>query len=236
MAATQAVTSRPQLAVIVPVYRDAEALVRLLDLLKHDTGVDEIIVSAATVSPDDLKNLKQRFPSVSFVMGTAGRGAQLNRGRAATDAALLWFLHADATPPEHGARHIRAAAEMHAAGGYFQFQFDGVNSKAASRLARLINWRARRGVPYGDQGLWFTAHAFDAAGGFEEQPLFEEVRLVKSVRRTGAFVGLSETIGVNPRRWRATGWTRRTLINRALALGHAAGISPQRLARWYARF
>lgn len=229
-------TPRPQLAVIIPVYRDTEALARLLDLLNRDTGVDEIIVSAAAVSPDELDNLEQRFPSVSIVMGSAGRGAQLNRGRAATDAALLWFLHADATPPEHGARQIRAAAEDNATGGYFQFRFEDVTSNAAMRLARLINWRARRGIPYGDQGLWFAANAFDAAGGFEEQPLFEEVRLVKALRRTGRFVELPATIGVNPRRWRSTGWTRRTLINRALALGHAAGISPHRLARWYARF
>ena len=229
-------TARPQLAVIIPVYRDTAALVRLLGLLKTHRGVDQIIVSAATVSPKDLGSLQRRFPRVDFVAGSAGRGVQLNRGRAATQATLLWFLHADASPPDDGARHIRAAAEMHAAGGYFQFQFDGVNSKGTSRLARLINWRARRGVPYGDQGLWFTAHAFDAAGGFEEQPLFEEVRLVKSVRRLGEFVELPQAIGVNPRRWRSTGWPRRPLLNRALALGHAAGISPERLARWYARF
>ena len=53
-------TARPQLAVIIPVYRDTAALVRLLGLLKTHKGVDQIIVSAATVSPKDLGSQQRR--------------------------------------------------------------------------------------------------------------------------------------------------------------------------------
>jgi hypothetical protein len=40
-------------------------------------------------------------------------------------------------------------------------------------------------------------------------------------------------IGVSPRRWERDGWIRRTVGNRLLALGHALGIPPHRLARRY---
>jgi hypothetical protein len=63
--------------------------------------------------------------------------------------------------------------------------------------------------------------------------LFEEVPLVRALRRAGRFARVGATIGVSPRRWERDGWVRRTLENRVLALGYLAGISPRRLARRY---
>lgn len=226
--------TRPlRLAVVIPAYRETTTVTRLLKLLSQCSGIDEIVISAAAVTPADLEALQALRPDIRIVTGSAGRGEQLNRGRSATDADLLWFLHSDATPPEFGAAQIRESAANGASGGFFQFRFEGVNSKAAARLARLINWRARRGVPYGDQGLWFDAQSFDSAGGYEPVPLFEEVSLVKKVRQSSAFVPMAASIGVDPKRWQQTGWIRRTLSNRALAIGHSFGVSPHRLARWY---
>jgi hypothetical protein len=61
------------------------------------------------------------------------------------------------------------------------------------------------------------------------------VRLVKRLRKRGTFVVLDTTLGVSPRRWERDGWLRRCAANRLLALGHAIGISPARLAARYYR-
>jgi hypothetical protein len=78
-----------------------------------------------------------------------------------------------------------------------------------------------------------TRAAYEQAGGFADAPLFEEVPLVRALRRAGRFDSVDAAIGVSPRRWERDGWVRRTLENRLLALAYMAGISPHRLARRY---
>ncbi|MEO0365240.1 MAG: glycosyl transferase family 2 [Pseudomonadota bacterium] len=233
MAAAWRLSSDMKLAVVIPVHGDHAPLARLLHQIDEMTGVDEVVISASDAWKGKIPQLKKIHPCI--VSGPQGRGAQLNRGRQSTSADLLWFLHADAVPPIDGPDTIRCAATSGVLGGFFRFRFEGIESRAASRLAQLINWRAARAIAYGDQGLWFDADAFDRAGGFDAVPLFEEVKLVRSVKSSGRFVPHNETIGVDPRRWQRTGWIKRTLVNRALAIGHACGVSPHTLARWYAR-
>ena len=223
----------PRLSVIIPVYRDTEALERLLSLLSQQAGIDECLVVAANTEKSELDTATAGRARI--IDAEPGRGRQLNAGAAAATGEVFWFLHADATPPVGAAQAIRDHIGAGHDGGWFRFRFEGVASRGAQRLANLINWRAQRGVAYGDQGLFFTRDAFERWGGYEPVPLFEEVRLVRTAKAEGRFAALSLDIGVDPRRWDETGWVRRTLTNRALALGHAAGISPERLARWYRR-
>jgi hypothetical protein len=100
-------------------------------------------------------------------------------------------------------------------------------------LARLINYRARYGIPYGDQGLFVARTAYDAVGGFADTPLFEEVPLVRKLRKRGSFAQVAASIGVSPRRWERDGWLQRSIGNRLLALAYTLGVPPRRLARRY---
>ena len=76
---------------------------------------------------------------------------------------------------------------------------------------------------------------FEAAGGFSDEPLFEEIRLVKKLRDAGSFEEIDLPIGVSPRRWERDGWLIRTLQNRLLVLGHRVGMPGHALARIYRR-
>jgi hypothetical protein len=146
---------------------------------------------------------------------------------------VLWFLHADAEPPEDGVTLIRSRHLAGAAGGFFTFRFAGEATWYKRGLAQLINWRTRFGTPYGDQGLFVARTTYDAVGGFADTPLFEEVPLVRALRRRGGFTRLAATIGVSPRRWEQDGWLWRSAGNRLLALAYVAGVPPRRLARRY---
>jgi hypothetical protein len=125
-----------------------------------------------------------------------------------------------------GDRLVTAHATEHGRGGERQHGRQPVASPLGA---------ARIGEVYGDQGLFASRAAFERAGGFAEEPLFEEVPLVRALKRAGGFRVLDEPIVVSARRWQQDGFWRRTLENRLLALGHAAGLSPRRLARWYRR-
>ena len=88
-------------------------------------------------------------------------------------------------------------------------------------------------MPYGDQGLWVSRDAYSICDGFAHEPLFEEVRLIRRLKARGQLCALTTPIGVAPRRWEREGWWYRSLMNRALALGHALGIPAKRLAAGY---
>jgi hypothetical protein len=101
-------------------------------------------------------------------------------------------------------------------------------------LAGLVNLRvALRGTPYGDQGLFVTRAAYFASGGFAQQALFEEVELIRRLRRRGSFVRLPVPIGVATRRWERDGWWRRSILNRWLALRYGCGTPVAALASSY---
>jgi hypothetical protein len=146
---------------------------------------------------------------------------------------ILWFLHADSAPPPNAPELIQNRINQGSAGGYFRFRFEGRRRWYKQLLGWAINMRAKAGIPYGDQGLFCRRVNYQQAGGFSPTPLFEEVRLVRALRRQTQFSALNASIGVSPRRWEQDGWLRRSLHNRLLALGFMLGIAPERLVRSY---
>ena len=128
---------------------------------------------------------------------------------------------------------MERALEQNAVGGYFRFRFDAPRAWPALLLEPAIALRCRIGVPYGDQGLFMTRRAYMDAGGHSPWPLFEEVALVRGLRRLGRFVPLHEPLFIDPRRWHRDGWWRRTWVNRNLAFAFARGAKPERLAARY---
>lgn len=222
----------PSVSVVVPVIGDNEMLARLLERLRSLPAPPDEIVIVDGGSSAGCRSLARRFRCV-YVGTRAGRGHQLHAGALRASGDVLWFLHADAEPPVDAVVLIRSRHLAGAAGGFFTFRFAGEATWYKRVLARLINWRTRFGTPYGDQGLFAGRATYDAAGGFADTPLFEEVPLVRALRRRGEFTRLAADIGVSPRRWERDGWLWRSASNRLLALAYMAGVPPHRLARRY---
>jgi hypothetical protein len=164
-----------------------------------------------------------------------GRGVQLMKGAAQARGTTLWFLRPDSEPHPESLGAIAVAIDSGAVGGYFRFRFCGPRRWYKALLESAIRVRSHWGVPYGEQGIFASREFFDVCGGFAATPLFEEVPLVKALRRQGRFDALPLPIGVSERRWERDGWGRRVLGNRLLAFGYMLGVSPARLARWAAR-
>ncbi len=220
------------ISVIVPVYRDAEALQHLMhELAPQLEAEDEVVVVDAEDDPA-VQRVCAHFGAL-HLRGERCRGSQLDAGAAAASHDTLWFLHADCRPARGSAGAIRQRIADGAAGGYLRFRFQGPRSRWKRLLERLINLRARFGTPYGDQAIFARRDAYRAAGGFAHEPLFEEVELVRGLRRAGVFSAVHASVSVSTRRWEQDGWLRRTLHNRLLALGYMLGVTPQTLARRY---
>ncbi len=227
-----AVPPSPSISIVIPVFDDTQALAALLAWLQHAAIGSQIIVVDANPCAESRAVCDRH--AVTHLAARPCRGEQLNLGAAHASGEVLWFLHADARPPEGALAQILQAIAGGAVGGAFGFALPQARGLAPRLIELGVRLRCQfGGIPYGDQGLFARVDAFRACGGFREVPLFEEVRLVRCLRRRGRFVQLCGAIAVSPRRWQRDGWWRAILRNRLLAVGYAAGISPARLAQWY---
>lgn len=223
------------ISLIIPCYRDEACLARLLGQLQAlpDAAPLQIIVVDAAASPQCQQLCQQH--GAHWLAAEPCRGTQLRLGVAQAIHPILWFLHADAQLQGNPLPAIRSAIDGGAKGGYFAFRFSGTGCWQSRLLERLTNWRCRFGIPYGDQGLFARADAYRLAGQHSPWPLFEEVALVRHLRRQGRLVCLEQGLLVDPRRWQRDGWWRRSLRNRLLAAGFMLGVPASRLARLYHR-
>jgi rSAM/selenodomain-associated transferase 2 len=164
-----------------------------------------------------------------------GRGTQLAAGAASANGHWLLFVHADCRLELGWADVIEsfiAKPRVSSHAGYFDFALDDP-VPAARRVERIVAWRCRLlALPYGDQGLLISRSLYDAAGGFSQLPLMEDVDLVRRLgRRRLARLGCRCI--ASARRYRRDGYWRRPLRNLLCLALYFAGVSPDRIARLY---
>ncbi len=144
------------------------------------------------------------------------------------------FLHADTWLAPAGLVQIEAAlADERVLCGAFQQQIDA-EEPLYRWLERGNAWRAlRRGLPYGDQGIFIRRSVFLEQGGFPELQLMEDVMFMRQLRRRTRPVLLRGPLHVSARRWQRHGVIRQTARNWLLLAAARLGVHPNRLARFY---
>jgi glycosyltransferase involved in cell wall biosynthesis len=224
-------TTAYQISIVIPAFAQDASLIALLKRIRGWERKPREIIVADGAQSIDTRRLCARYDAL-WVPSVHGRGVQLTKGAAQAHGSVLWFLQPYSEPHPESLTAIAIAIDSGALGGYFRWHSQGVRHWAMSFLELGVRLRSRWGVPDGDQGLFVEREAFEVCGGFEATPLFEQVRLVKALRRQGRFDALQLPIGESQTAGRERGWLRRALNNRLLALGYIAGLSPARLARW----
>ena len=101
-------------------------------------------------------------------------------------------------------------------------------------VAFSMNLRSRlTGIATGDQAMFVTRAAFEAAGGFPQIPLMEDIALSKALKRIGRPLCLRERVITSGRRWETHGIWRTTLLMWRLRFLYFLGADPAALARRY---
>ena len=101
-------------------------------------------------------------------------------------------------------------------------------------IAFCMNLRSRlTGIATGDQAIFMTRVAFDAVGGFPDQPLMEDIEISKRLKRLGAPACLAIKVRTSGRRWKQRGVWRTILLMWRLRLAYFFGASPEYLAVRY---
>jgi rSAM/selenodomain-associated transferase 2 len=219
--------------VVIPTLDEAVRLPRLLQDLSSLSISHEIIIADGGSTDGTIEVAVARG---CRVVGTApGRGRQL---RAAIDDAQgewLIVLHADTRlRPEAlaEAETAIARADVQCACWPLAIGAEGIWFRWAEWGAAL-RWRVF-GLAYGDQGLLVRRSLYDAAGGYPDVGIMEDVVLIRRLGRLARIARFREPIIADARRWTREGPVRASLRNVALLAFYFAGAAPDRLARWYA--
>lgn len=224
-----------QLSVIVICLNEGAAIARTLAPLAawRERGVEVIVVDGT--SQDD--SAQQASPHADLVLVVAaGRATQLNAGANVAQGKNLLFLHADTLAPLDADRIICARigdANSPLAWGRFNVRIEG-SSKWLAVIAWMMNWRSRlTGIATGDQGLFMTRVAFDAVGGFADQPLMEDIEISQRLRRLTRPICLTQQVTTSGRRWEARGVWRTVVLMWSLRWRYWRGESAVSLAKEY---
>jgi rSAM/selenodomain-associated transferase 2 len=217
-------------SVVVPALNEASGLAATLWDVLRQPGLREVIV--ADGGSEDGTPEVAAAAGARVVHAPRGRARQMNAGAAAATGSVLLFLHADTRLPADGlCRAAGALARPGVVAGCFRLRFD--QSSPLLRFYTLPIWMRWHRLAFGDRALFVRRETFDAAGGFPDQPIFEDLDMVRRLRRLGRFVFLDAAVTTSARRYAAGGAFRQQARNAALWAAWWGGVPPARLARYY---
>jgi rSAM/selenodomain-associated transferase 2 len=178
------------ISIIIPTLNEAERLPKLLAQLTSELVDKEIIVVDG--GSDDGTAAIATSGGARAMASRRGRGPQLELGARAARGDILLFLHADSVFPRGGLQAIEQALESQsdAIGGNFRLIFEG--DAFSTWLTGFYAWLRRRGLYYGDSGIFVRRRVCDALGGVRPFEVMEDYDLVRRLERSGRTICIAD--------------------------------------------
>lgn len=221
------------ISVIIPALNENARIGGIIEQLRSDaTAPFEIIV--ADGGSEDATVTAARRGGAHVVTSARGRGNQLCEGAIAATGDVLWFLHADSQIAPGALAAIRRSIDGDdRSGGNFRVVFDG-DSPFARWLTGFYAWFRRRGLYYGDSGIFIRRDVYDGIGGIKPVALMEDYDLSRRLERFGRTCCIdTPALVTSSRKFQGRrpagivlGWIRIHML-------YSLGVSPDRLARIY---
>ena len=223
------------ISIIMPVLHEAgiinDAIAHLRGL-RQNTPLEIIVVDGdpagstlQAIQDDDIVQL----------LSEPGRALQMNRGAKQAKGEILLFLHADTLLPQQALIRIEAAlADARFVAGAFDLGFD--TKRSIFRITeKYVALRTRlTSVPFGDQAIFVRKAYFETIGGYAELPLMEDIELMRRIKnRSDRICLIPLKVLTSPRRYEREGLLYCTFRNWALQVCYLAGVSPEKLVKWY---
>ena len=170
-----------KISLIIPIYNESKTVDAMLDQLDKLPGNWEILFADGGSSDDTLEKIGDRY---TVLHAPKGRANQMNfaAGKATSD--VIWFVHCDSCLPADAHAQITEAVEKGAQWGCFHIGFD-YDGPFMGCNTYLSNRRARRGIAFGDQGIWVRKDIFESIGGFPDLPIMEDYEFSRQMHAAG---------------------------------------------------
>lgn len=218
-------------SIIVPALNEEAHLPATISALQQLKGEKEILIVDGGSSDDTVRVAEAA--KVRVIQSTRGRGHQMHAGALQASGDVFWFVHADTLPPPNALVEItRILADPRTVGGNFGLLFDG-SSRAARQLTAIYPLLRAFRLCYGDSGIFVRRDAYETIGGFRPLALFEDLDLLRRLRRAGRFAHLECRIVTSSRRFENRNFAGMWMHWTMLQVLYWAGVSPNWLARWY---
>jgi rSAM/selenodomain-associated transferase 2 len=212
-----------RIAVVIPALDEAASVEAAIASARAaaDSRIEVLVVDGGS---RDATAERARAAGARVVSAAGGRARQQEAGWRASRGDAVLFLHADTSLPEGWATAVRGVlADPRIAVGAFRLRFEPRPPALA-----LIEWGARMRarwlhLPYGDQALFARRSDLEAVGGIPLVPIFEDLDLVRALRRRGALALVPLDAVTSARRYLRRGvlrtWARHALALAAWRLG-----------------
>jgi rSAM/selenodomain-associated transferase 2 len=205
--------SNKNITVIIPTLNEAESIQGLIHhLLKcKSKQLAEIIVVDAN-STDNTYSLALQSGAKVIKSKEASRAHQMNMGAKDAIGDILYFVHADAYPPETFCQDIIRAVNKGSDFGCYRFKFNSRNPLlAVNSFFTRFKFLWCRG---GDQTLFIDRDVFKIEGGFnEEYIIMEDFELIKRLWKKYSFSILPKSVSVSARKYKINGYFQVNLAN-----------------------
>ncbi|MEO1250789.1 MAG: TIGR04283 family arsenosugar biosynthesis glycosyltransferase [Pseudomonadota bacterium] len=226
------------ISIVIPTLNAEARLGLCLEALIAPTisGLVKEVIVVDGGSEDRSREIADGY-GASILSSPPGRGRQLAAGARAARAQWLLCLHADTvlgSQWERAARdHMNARPD---AAGVFCLRFDaGGFAPRLVAMGAMLRTRVFK-LPYGDQGLFISRALYDEIGGYGEEPLFEDVAIIRRLterRGRSALRLLPASATTSAARYQREGYLRRVLRNQRLLARYLAGETPEALVKDY---
>lgn len=221
-----------RVSIIVPALNEAAGISEFLRNLLAIEGEKEIIVVDGG-SRDATVLVASEFGGVTVLHANPGRGTQMHTGALAAAGEVFWFVHADTLPPRTALAEINQALDdPGVVGGNFGLLFSGP-TRAARQLTAIYPALRLLRLSYGDSGIFIRRSTYEQIGGFRPFALFEDLDLLRRMRKAGRFVHIPTRIVTSSRRFEQRNFALVWLHWTTLQILYWAGAPPNWIARWY---
>ena len=224
--------SGTRLSIIIPAWNEEAGIAHTLETLLGLTAGREDTEIIVSVSGDDRTEAIARTFPVTVCRSEKGRAVQMNTGAKIASGEVLYFLHADTTPPPSFCDDILAAIGRGAEAGCFRMTFDDPDW-----LMQLYGWFTQFPLQVcrgGDQSLFITKKLFERIGGFDERlRIMEDIEIIERIQRQTEFHILDSMVVTSARKYHANGAIRLQAIFGTIHLMYALGFSQEDIQKFY---
>lgn len=197
-----------KISIIIPTINEAHNVGPLVTYLRSHSngGVAEVIVADGG-SEDGTEEVAERAGAKVLQCPELGRALQMNHAASQAKGDVLWFVHADATPPRSFENDIAESIEQGNRLGGYRFRFDSNHP-----VHRFLSWATRFSFEFtrgGDQTLFVTRDLFDELGGFDEEwCIMEEYDFMRRAKALASFRIIPKDVVVSARKYKENPWYR----------------------------